>query len=160
MTVNAILAYDDAYGIGKNGGLPWPHNDADMKWFRDCTLGHVVIMGRKTWQSIGSKKLSNRVNIVVARSRIDGAPDSVYYGEIGILLKNTRKEYPDLKIWIIGGADLYRQTLPFCDNIYLTHIKGNYDCDAFVPVNDYLKGYISMAKKEQSGLEFSIWSRV
>jgi dihydrofolate reductase len=160
MTVNAILAHDDKYGIGKNGGLPWPHNESDMKWFRDCTLGHVVIMGRKTWESIGSKNLPNRINIVISRSKLQGTPDSVYYGELHTLIKMVKTEYPDLKIWIIGGADVYKQTLPLCDNIYLTHIKGDYGCDATVPLDKYLHDYTEIKKNEQEDLTFSIWRKM
>lgn len=160
MTINAILAHDDKFGIGKNGDLPWERNDADMKWFRDCTLGHVVVMGRKTWESIGSKKLPKRTNVVVTRSKIEGSPDSVYYGEMGVLLQMLKRDYPDLKIWIIGGADIYRQAMPFCDNVYLTHFKGDYNCDTFVPINQYLDRHAIMAKKEQDGLTFSIWRKM
>lgn len=160
MTVNAILAHDDDYGIGKDGKMPWDYNSADMKWFKECTTGHVVVMGRKTWQSIGNKKLPNRINVVVTRSKIDGDADSIYYGSMPDLISVMKKEYPDLKIWIIGGADIYRQTMGLCDNIYVTKIPGNYDCDTFVPMNKHLLQYVEMAKKEQDGLTFSIWSRV
>lgn len=160
MTVNAILAHDDNYGVGKNGILPWPKNDVDMKWFRDCTIGHIVVMGRRTWESIGSNKLINRTNIVVTRSNIQGNADCIYYGEIRNLVSMVKRDYPDLKIWIIGGADIYRQALPFCDNIYITKFPGNYNCDTFVQMDKYLRGYVKLAKKEQEGLEFSIWSKL
>jgi len=160
MTVNAILAHDDNCGIGKNGTMPWPHSDADMKWFRDCTLGHVVIMGRKTWESIDSKKLPGRTNIVITRSELVGTPDSIYFGEISKLINMLKREYPDLKIWIIGGGDIYKQALTYCDNIYVTKFGGDYECDTFVDMKEYLTGYIEMATKEQDGLKFSIWSRI
>ncbi len=160
MTVNAILAHDDKYGIGRNGELPWPHNPADMKWFRECTNGHVVVMGRKTWESLGNKKLPNRTNIVVTNSEIEGNPDGKYRGDMSKLIKMINIEYPDLKTWIIGGADIYKQALPFCDSIYLTHFKGDYNCDTFVPMTEYLNGYLEMAKKKQDELTFSIWRKV
>jgi dihydrofolate reductase len=160
MTVKAILAHDDKYGIGKNGGLPWSHNPADMKWFRECTDGHIVIMGRKTWESLGNKKLPNRTNIVITRSKIEGNPDGVYYGDMCDLITMLKSEYPDLKIWIIGGADIYRQALPYCESIYVTKIPGDYNCDAFVPLDKYLAGYVEMAKKKQDGLTFSIWRKI
>jgi dihydrofolate reductase len=160
MTVNAILAHDDEYGIGLKNDLPWPRSDADMKWFKECTNGHVVVMGRKTWESLGSKKLPNRTNIVVTRSELQGTPDGVYYGEISKLVQMLKMEYPDLKIWIIGGADIYKQALPFCDNIYVTKFPGTYNCDAFVPMKEYLVHYKKMAVKTVKGLEFSIWSRI
>jgi dihydrofolate reductase len=160
MTVSAILAHDDKYGIGKNGELPWPHNDADMKWFRECTNGHVVVMGRKTWESLGNKKLPKRTNIVVTHSEIEGSPDGKYFGDVSKLISMLKMEYPGLKIWIIGGADIYKQTLHLCDHIYLTHFKGNYECDTFVPMNEYLPGYCEMAKKEKNNLTFTIWKRI
>lgn len=167
MSINAILAHDDNYGIGKNGGLPWPNNSADMKWFRDCTIGHVVVMGRKTWESIGSKPLPSRVNVVISNQEFphpnDGGPDHVLSGNITegkgihILLNEL---YPDLKIWIIGGADIYKQTLHLCHNIYLTHIPGDYQCDTFIPMKEYLSDYTEMSAREQDGLSFSIWSKL
>jgi dihydrofolate reductase len=159
MTVNAILAHDKNYGIGKDGKLPWPHNDADMKWFRECTNGHIVVMGRKTWESLGNKKLPNRTNIVVTRSQIEGSPDGTYHGEISQLIKMLKLEYPDLKTWIIGGADIYNQALPFCDNIYVTQFKEDYDCDTFIDLSLYLCNYTEMAKKNVKDLTFSIWSK-
>jgi dihydrofolate reductase len=160
MTVNSILAHDENYGIGKDGKLPWPHNSADMKWFRDCTNGHVVIMGRKTWESLGSKKLPNRTNIVITRSEIAGNPDGTYHGEMSTLVQMIKMEYPDLKIWIIGGADIYKQALPLCEHIYVTEFPGDYQCDAFVPMDEYTSGYSNMAKKTSDGLTFSIWSKI
>lgn len=158
MTINAILAHDENFGIGNKGTLPWEHNSEDMKWFRECTNGHVIIMGRKTWESLGSKKLSNRINIVVSRSTVHGNPDSVYYGEINQLLKMIKDQYPDLKIWIIGGADLYRQSFNLCDNIYVTNIPGKYQCDTFIA--DYRQNRIELVKKNQSDLSFSIWRKI
>ncbi len=160
MTVNGILAYDDKYGIGKNGSLPWEHSPADMKWFKENTKGHIVVMGRKTWESIGSKKLPNRINIVITRSKIEGTPDGVYYGDMSKLPQMIKLEYSDLKTWIIGGADIYKQSLHLCDNIFTTHVKGDYNCDTFVPMNDYLPGYFKAANKEQDGLTFTIWSKI
>lgn len=160
MTVNAILAHDDKYGIGRDGKLPWPHSPADMKWFKECTNGHVVVMGRKTWESIGNKKLPGRTNIVVTRTTVEGRPDGVYFGGMTELIRMLKKEYPDLKIWFIGGADLYRQAIPHCENIYVTRVPGDYKCDTFVPMNEYLTDHAVMAKKEQDGLTFTIWRKM
>lgn len=132
MTINAIVACDAMYGIGKNNDLPWPKNKEDMKWFKENTIGHVVVMGRRTWESIGSKKLPNRINYVVTRSRIEGKPDAIYYGEMGKVLQNIEMNNPYLKIWIIGGADIYRQALPYCQNLYLTQFPEIYECDTFL----------------------------
>lgn len=163
--INAILAHDDKWGIGKNNDLPWERNAADMKWFRDCTIGHVVVMGRKTWESIGSKPLSKRVNVVVSNQQFpdpkNGGPDHVLSGDVSQGIRTLLNDlYPDLKIWIIGGANLYKQTLSHCDNIYLTHIAGDYSCDTFVPMNEYLTDHVKLANKKQDGLTFSIWRKM
>lgn len=165
MSVNAILAHDDKNGIGKNNDLPWPRNAADMKWFRDCTIGHVVVMGRKTWESMGSKPLPRRINVVVSSRRDfphpkDGGPDHVLTGELSSVKTLLKDLYPDLKIWIIGGANIYEHILSTCDNIYLTHIPGDYECDTFVSLDKHLSGFVQAAKKEQDGLTFSIWKRI
>lgn len=159
MNLSAILAHDDKYGIGKNNDLPWQRNAADMKWFRECTIGHVVVMGRKTWESIGSKPLSKRVNVVVSTQTLDG-PDQVISGDIATSIRTLTEQYSGLKVWIIGGAKLYKQMLPMCDNIYLTHIPGDYNCDTFVPMNEYLTDHVKLANKKQDGLTFSIWRRM
>lgn len=161
MVVNAILAHDDKFGIGKNGKLPWPYNPADMKWFRECTTGHVVVMGRKTWESIGSKKLPNRKNVVITSTKLEGEqPDCVYNGDMTKFVSMIRNEYPDVKTWIIGGAEVYKQTIPMCDHVYMTHVKGDFQCDTFLPIKEYLNSHAILAKREQEGLTFSIWKKM
>ena len=71
--IKAILAHDAKYGIGKDNDLPWPKNEADMKWFKAMTLNHTVVMGRKTWDSLPFKPLPNRHNIIVTSNEIDTA---------------------------------------------------------------------------------------
>ena len=129
MTINAIVACDLEYGIGKNNGLPWPRNKEDMKWFKDNTEYGVVVMGRKTWESIGCRPLKNRVNIVVSRSKVYGDCNEIYYGEMQKVLQNIEMNHRGKTVWVIGGADIYRQALPFCDNLYLTQFQNKYDCD-------------------------------
>ena len=137
MTISAILAIDDNCGIGFENSLPWPHNKKDMKWFRDCTSGHVVVMGRNTWESFGSKPLPNRVNVVITSGTVEGNPDRVERGEMVEILSTLAVKYPDLHIFVIGGANIYRQALPFCNKLYITKIKGSYKCDTFMYNNDF-----------------------
>lgn len=161
MTVNAILACDKNYGIGKDNGLPWPRNEYDMKWFRENTKGHIVLMGRKTWESLDNKKLSGRINCVLTHrvDNIEGDPDYVFSGDINKTIAFLKEKHPDKKIWIIGGANIYAQTIAHCDNIYLTQFKGSYDCDAFVdPV--IFQNFIELAKvNKTTDCNFSIWGR-
>jgi dihydrofolate reductase len=153
VTLNAILAIDTKYGIGKNGGLPWPRNNEDMKWFREKTIGHSVIMGRKTWESIGSKKLEGRENIVLSSSKINGA--DIWANEIDFgNLKEKIGTY-----WLIGGASLFNNCMRFCDKVYLTKFKKSYDCDTFID-KDILKPFSHLCEsRNTTDCSFSVWAR-
>lgn len=137
MSVNAILAVDGNLGIGYNGKMPWPHNKKDMDWFRDNTDRQVVIMGRKTWESLGNKKLPSRINVVVTNSKIKGKPDYVESGNVEDIINKFKDLYEELDVFIIGGSNIYRQALPYCDKLYITHIKKSYKCDAFMYSQDF-----------------------
>jgi dihydrofolate reductase len=135
--IRAILACDEDWGIGKNGDLPWPHKPADLKWFKKCTDGGVVVMGRKTWESLPRKPLPNRVNYVVTS---DPDIEEGYYGRfsskdvgkaIHALIEDRIEPKPD--IWIIGGAQLVESCLSIIDEIWLSRIQGTYNCDTFLP---------------------------
>lgn len=162
MTLNAILACDDNWGIGKNNQLPWPRNEYDMKWFRENTAGGVVVMGRKTWQSLGNKPLPKRVNCVVSRdiSTIEGSPEVRVAGIDPTTLKQIQDRFPQQKTWIIGGGEMYKQFISLCDFVYLTRIHGTYECDTFIdPV--LLNGFVEMTSVSRTPeCTFSIWRRV
>jgi dihydrofolate reductase len=159
MSVNAILAMDENMGIGYENTLPWPHNKKDMKWFRDCTSGHVVMMGRKTWESFGNKKLPNRINVVVTNREVEGNPDRVEKGEMVEIISTLVCKYPDLHVFVIGGANIYRQALPFCDKVYVTRIRGAYKCDTFMYSQDFQGFGVQEYIEVDDGLEFQIRSR-
>ena len=160
MSINAIVAVDAAFGIGKNNGLPWPHEEEDMKWFRSHTKDNVVVMGRKTWESIGSKPLPKRVNIVITNSKITGDYDEVYYGDMGRVLQTIQMNYKG-NVWVIGGANIYEQAIPFCDHIYLTKFHETYDCDTFIDKN-LMSRFVEMADREaySGNCNFSIWRKI
>jgi len=130
--IRAILACDEEWGIGKDGDLPWPHNPADLKWFKETTLNGTVIMGSRTWESLPFKPLPNRKNIVVSKS-IKKLPDEVERLDADIL--NSRLAYLSREdnVWIIGGAGLITSVLSFVDDIWLRRISGVYNCDTFLP---------------------------
>ena len=113
--------------IGKDNKLPW-HFSADLKHFKQLTTGSTVIMGRKTFESIG-KPLPNRENIILSRSGFK-APEGVkVFRELKDALKKSRSE----KIFIIGGAEIFKQTMAQIDGIYLTQIDSEYAGDVFYP---------------------------
>lgn len=133
--IRAILACDQEWGIGKDGGLPWPHNSADLKWFKENTTGGVVAMGKATWDSLPnySKPLPNRNNVVVTSSKDDYNGGGYHYvtfenAETTLVNMNTLQN-----VWIIGGAQLVDGLLHIIDEIWLSRIQGTYDCDTFLP---------------------------
>ena len=130
--IRAILACDEDWGIGKNGDLPWPHNPADLKWFKQCTAGGVVVMGRTTWESLPRKPLPGRTNIVCSTKDL-----SYFTGAASVMnITGIVQTLPYLTggdKWIIGGAQLVESCLTIIDEIWLSRIKGTYNCDTFLP---------------------------
>jgi dihydrofolate reductase len=157
MTVNAILACDLDFGIGNEGNLPWPKNERDMQWFRDHTLGHVVLMGRTTWESIGSKPLPKRQNVVVTSKTIDA--DFTMSGDMGQIIQYVKGLYDGLHIWIIGGADIYEQAIPYCDKLYLTKMNKKYKCDRYVESDIITKFPVIEHWSEDKEMTFQIRRR-
>jgi dihydrofolate reductase/thymidylate synthase len=141
MELNIIVAGCKNFGIGKDGGIPWNIHE-DMRRFRKKTQGHIIIMGRKTWESLPQRPLPHRLNIVVSSSpQFRSSDDSVLFTPIETLpsvLEAMWKNYS--KAFVIGGTELYRWALPRADKIYMTHIEKEYDCDTFFPL-DYFAAY-------------------
>jgi dihydrofolate reductase len=134
--IKAILACDDTGGVSKDGTLPWPNNSTDLKWFKDNTLGHVVIMGSTTWNDPHMPRpLPDRWNIV-ATSRVaehTGANEYIF-GDLNEKVKQVAERNPGLITWVIGGPKIIEQTLGVIDEFYLSRIPGNYDCDTHLPL--------------------------
>ena len=143
-----IAAIDRNNGIGKNGQLLTSIPN-DMRFFRETTTGHVVVMGRKTLESFpGGKPLKNRVNIVMTRN-------PAYSKEGVIIVHNTEelekalRPYPDRSGFVIGGESIYRELLDQCDTAYLTKIDHVYDADAFFPDIDAMPEWQCIYKSEE-----------
>ena len=132
----AIFACDEAWGIGKNGNLPWPKNKDDLDWFKRCTAGHAVVMGRKTWESLPIKPLPNRLNFVISKSNdlINGevGPHGVWPNDPVQGIISLEQVLKNQIIWIIGGAQLMHSCLDVVDEIWLSRIDGTFDCDTFL----------------------------
>ena len=112
--------------IGAGGKIPW-HLPEDFKWFKKMTTGQVIVMGRKTFESIG-KPLPNRTTIVLSRSQFSH-PEVQTVSELSrIDLANETRG-----VFICGGAQVYAQALPLCSDLYLTRVKRVVDGDAFFP---------------------------
>ena len=120
-----VVAVSENGVIGKNGQLPWRF-PADLKFFKNLTTGHTVVMGRKTFDSIG-KPLPNRENIVISRHPRPETAGVKFVESVEEALGRARKG----KIFIIGGASIYRETAYLIDGIYLTRIHQDYEGDTF-----------------------------
>lgn len=133
-----ILAVDSNYGMGYKGGLPWPKNKKDMEFFRKKTTGHIVIMGRKTWDSIPEKfrPLPNRLNIVISRTPQENTDTTLWFTSVRDVLRHVdqlKKTEKEKEAFVIGGNEIYRQFLEhqIVSTIWLTHFKDKYECDVF-----------------------------
>jgi dihydrofolate reductase len=130
MIVSLIVAVDRAGGIGKAGRLPW-HLRSDMQRFKQLTMGHHILMGRKTYQSIG-KPLAGRNTIIVTRNPAYQAEGCmvVQSMQAGLLLAEGSGEN---EIFVIGGGEIYAQALPYASRLYLTRVETDASCDTFFP---------------------------
>ena len=143
MTINAIVAYDANYGIGKDNKLPWPKLTEDLALFKIKTLGCPIIMGRKTWLSLGEKPLPQRHNFVLTRTPEtfigNATAKSVSSNdEIQSFLDYLVRVY-ETNVWVIGGAEIYKQFLPFCDEVHATVFHDKYDCGTFIDKEELSK---------------------
>ena len=128
MRIAMIAAMANNRVIGKNNQMPW-HLPADLKHFKKVTLGKPVIMGRKTYQSIG-KALPGRRNIVISRQSGLLSADADWVQSIEQALALVQHE---AEVMVIGGAEIYRQVLPMADTLYITDIDLSVEGDAFFP---------------------------
>ena len=133
-----IAAVDRKGAIGKGGKLPW-HYSADMKFFRETTTGHAVVMGRKTWLTIG-KPLKNRLNIVLSRDTdIEPQESLIVFSDIESVLSFNNSLTTDL--FVIGGAQIYEAFREHIEKWIITEVPVTVQgADAFMPVG-YLEGF-------------------
>nr|AIA17574.1 Dihydrofolate reductase [uncultured bacterium] len=136
MIILGPVAVADNLVIGKGNDLPW-HLPEDLKHFKEMTLGKTVLMGRKTYESIVArlnKPLPGRKNIVITRQKDFKVPEGVLvFPDLPSAFQKLSSE----DIYVIGGAEIYKQALPASEIMYITHVHGNYLGDAFFPVVDW-----------------------
>ncbi len=126
--VSIIVAMGRNGVIGKDNSLIW-HLPADLKYFKHTTMGKPVIMGRKTFDSVG-KPLPGRTNIIVTRRKDYGVPGCLTAGSVEQAIELVAGE-PE--VFIAGGGEIYRQALPLADRLYITIIDHDFDGDTFFP---------------------------
>jgi dihydrofolate reductase len=127
MPFHAIAAMSENRVIGDHGKIPW-HLPEDFRWFKHKTMGGTLVMGRKTFESIG-KPLPGRKTVVLSRT-LQAIPGVTSYKDIETFRAN---EDASANIWICGGAEIYEQFLPHCFVLYLTRLKRRVEGDAFFP---------------------------
>ena len=147
MGMKAILCADKNWGIGYRGkvlvSIP-----ADLRFFREKTEGHVVVMGRKTFESISYKPLPDRVNIVLTSSRSLAVPGAVFVHSEEELLRELRKYETD-DIFVIGGSVVYNMLLPYCDTAYVTKVDYAYQADTWFPDLDVRPEWTLIRQSEE-----------
>lgn len=151
--MNAIVAVDENWGIGRNGQL-LARISADLRRFKALTTGHAVILGRKTLQTFpGGRPLPGRENLIMSTT-MNAAPEGAkVFRDLDSLL-----DYAPEDAFVIGGETVYRELLPYCGKAYVTKIHQTFDADAFFPALDDLDGWKVTETEgpfEESGLRFS-----
>ncbi|MCH1626378.1 dihydrofolate reductase [Ferdinandcohnia quinoae] len=127
--ISLLFAMDINRVIGKNNDLPW-HLPADLAYFKKITMGHPIIMGRKTYESIG-KPLPGRENIIITRDKeyqIDGCTVFHSIDEI-VKMDNTVNQ----ELFVIGGSEIFKGILPYSNRLYITEINEEFEGDTFFP---------------------------
>ena len=137
--ITIIVATDRNNGIGYNNGL-LANIPGDLKRFREITMGHSLIMGKKTWESLPNKPLAGRQNIVITDNELDcfNCADTARSIEEAVSLCK-----PGNEIFIIGGGSVYRQFMPLADRLMVTHIDARFTADTFFPEINPDEWYVS-----------------
>ncbi len=153
--INLIVAIGVNNVIGKDNELPW-HYKEDLQYFKETTMNKTVLMGDNTFYSIVSprgKLLPNRKMVVATLNQ------NFYYEGVEVVhdlisyLKNTKEE-----IFIIGGSQIYKLSLPFVDRLYITHVKKEYEGNIYFPEVD-LNMYNKISQKDSGDLSFCVYER-
>ncbi len=130
MIISLIVAVDENGGIGKNNRLPW-HLPSDLKRFKRLTMGHHLIIGRKTFETIG-RPLPGRVMVILTRQENYQAQECLVVHSLSEALKLAEKGH-EPEVFIIGGGEIFHQAIGLADRIYLTQVHGVFDADVFFP---------------------------
>jgi dihydrofolate reductase len=157
MKISMIVAMEENNGIGNNNKLLW-HLPKDLKWMKEKTMGRVIVMGRNSYEDIitytKGKPLPGRINVVLS------SKDPSEFNEGFIVLKTIdeviKKFANEEKIFILGGAQVYKSFLPLADELIITHVHTKLKADAFFPQVDYtLFNTVYEQNEQENGLSFT-----
>jgi dihydrofolate reductase len=147
--ISIIVAIAQNSTIGDKNALLW-HIKEDMRFFRTTTSGHPVIMGRKTFESLGSEPLPKRKNIVITRSDVEFEGAFVAHSlEEAIAMADD-----DAEVFIMGGAQIYAQALDIADRMYITRVERDYEGDTSFPEVDYSKWKLVAEERYERGEDY------
>lgn len=156
MKIKIIAAVAQNNAIGKDNKLLWKLS-GDMKMFKELTSNNIVIMGRKTFDSLG-KALPNRINMVITRNKYFYCEDVICVGNINKAIELAREYGKDA--FIIGGGEIYSQALVYADEMIITKVDCVLDADTFFPIIDDTKwkiaSSVSHAKDEKNEYDFDV----
>lgn len=131
--ISFIVAMDENRVIGKNNQLPW-HLPEDLKYFKRVTMGHPIVMGRKTFDSIG-RPLPGRENIIITRNNEFKNESCTVFHSMEQLLQYCQ-DHSNEEYFVIGGAEVFKQLISFVDRLYITFINEQFEGDTFFPTID------------------------
>ncbi len=153
MTISLIVAIAKNHVIGKNNQLIW-HLPADLKYFKTMTLGHTVVMGRKTYDSMG-KPLPGRQNVVITRQQNFQAEGVIIEPSLESALSNLKED----EVFIIGGGEIFKQAIALVDKMYVTEINETFDGDVYFPAINHDEWELTdarpFAKDEKNKYDYS-----
>jgi len=149
--ISIIAALGENRVIGKDGKIPW-HIREDFKRFKRITTGHVVVVGQRTFESIG-KPLPERTSIVVSNDQNFIAPGCVVCHSFEEAIRKA-KELEPKEVFIIGGGQIYKQAINLADKLYLTLVEGDFAGDTFFPDYSAFKKVVSETGGESEGLKY------
>lgn len=158
----AVVAASENHVIGRENGLPW-HLSSDLRRFKQMTMGHCLLMGRKTFESIG-RALPGRQTIVLSKSGFESPSSDVTVVSSPTAVQDAVE--PGRKVMVVGGAEIYVTTLPFCDHVWLTRVRSHVEGDVFFPPLDVDQWRQVSSESFEAGpkddwpTELQIWQRI
>lgn len=163
-SINIIVAASDNNAIGRDNKLLW-HLPTDMKFFKATTWTHPVIMGRKTFESLGGKLLPGRKNIIISRNKDNNSSAEAWYATSLNEAIEKAKTTNSKEIFIAGGGEIYQQSMLIADRIYMTRVHTEMEADTFFPAIDPREwqkvSFVDHAADDKHAFSFSIevWER-
>jgi dihydrofolate reductase len=153
--ISAIVAIDEKRGIGKDGKLPW-HIPSELKHFKETTMGHPIVMGRKTFDAVG-RVLPGRTNIVITTHPFKSTDENLkVVSSIDEALRLASDASGAEEIFILGGGQIFSQVMDKVYKLYLTIIDGDFNCDTFFPDYSEFKKVLKEESRETDGFKYKI----